>query len=206
MSKIITTTSLQAFMSQNGTLVASVAQQVVNSVNQWIETRTNRAWGELVTVTERYDWAPLIWLRHQDIDITADTMTIQLGYPHLLQSPLDSTSFFWNEWGRVTMYLQSPGQFNISAVNNDLVEITYNYGVVDVPDDLVMAALGIAAGFYNWAVNGQKDIVSASVGTYRLEYLGRVRQTPAAGVAPDISLNTAQANWAIVDSYTMVKQ
>jgi hypothetical protein len=35
-----------------------------------------------------------------------------------------------------------------------------------------LAALGIAAGFYNWATSEQKEIVSAQVGSYRINYAG----------------------------------
>lgn len=201
---------------------APVGQQVTDAVNQWVETYTNRCFGEIKTVVERYDWAPAIYLRHIDIVEESDdmdtptTMSIQLGYPHLLQSALDSTSYFYNTWGRVTMYLQNPGEFNPSAVNNDLVEITYQYGyhalgyqedgvTPIVPDDLATAALGIAAGFYNWATNGQKDIVGASVGSYRLQYIGGVRGTPDpnGGADPDLPMNREKQNWTIIDSYRM---
>lgn len=202
MSKIFTSSDLAAYM--NMTLVDAVAQQVVISINQWIENRTNRCWGELVTATnERHDWAPSIWTNHQDVSTAANSMTIILGYPNLQTSTLTSTSFFWNNYGRVTMYLQNPSQFNPSAVNNDLVQITYTYGVAVVPDDLVMAALGVAAGFYNWATNGQKDIVAASVGSYKLTYAGAVRGVGGGpdGNAPPASMNTNQANWEIIESY-----
>jgi Group II intron, maturase-specific domain len=41
-----------------------------------------------------------------------------------------------------------------------------------VPEDLKLAALGLAAGFYNWVTNGQKEVSSAQVGSYRLQYVG----------------------------------
>lgn len=340
MSKIFTTEDLQSYMNNAAIWNAAVGSQVVTSVNQWVENYTHRCFGEIKTVTEKYDWSPELWLRHMDVntdrgpnvasmgiptfntptpsatgdtlpadtyyyvvtavsdyaqtaddeqtgetrksnevtvtttgnessvslswtpltgasgyniyrstssggetllaslaDMTAFTdtgantptsqtpphvsggMTIKLGYPHLIKSTLDNTSFFWNRWGRVTMYLQNPGEFNPSAVNNDLVEVTYSYGYVDqtlgtngyqedgvtsvVPDDLMMAALGIAAGYYNWATNGQKDIVAASVGTYKLQYIGSVRGIAGPGVRPDIEENHDKQNWAIIDSYVM---
>ena len=319
----------------NASLNATIAQQVVDAVNQWVESRTHRCFGEIRTVTERRDWEPEIWLHHMDVntnqgpnvvamgvpnvatptaadtggtlpanlyyyvvtalsnyaqttdeqtgetagstevsirtggstsvvtldwaslpdaagyniyrstesggetllasvgnvtsfqDTGADTpgmqtpppvsggMTITLGYPHLLQSTLDNTSFFWNEYGRVTMYLQAPLEFNPSAVNNDLVQITYSYGYTTlgynsdgtptVPDDLNEAALGIAAGFYNWVTNGQRDIVAASVGQFRLQFAGSIRGTP--GVTGDLALNPSQnvgdVHWMTVESYKM---
>lgn len=227
MSKIFTSSDLQAYMQSPANWNDAVGAQVTDSLNQWIDTYTHRCFGEIKTVTERYDWSPSIWLRHMDIKVPDNNpastvpMTIKLGYPHLQQSTLDSTSFFYNKWGRVTMYLQAPFEFNPSAVNNDLVEITYSYGYVDptlgtngyledgetpvVPDDLVMATLGIAAGFYNWATSNQRDIVAASIGTYRLQYLGAVR---GAGSEPgvrdsDFAINHDKQNWSVLDSYKM---
>ena len=55
---------------------------------------------------------------------------------------------------------------------SDWLEVTYSYGKDDVPADLKLAVLGIAAGFYNWAIGGQKEIVSTQVGSYRVEYAG----------------------------------
>lgn len=222
MSKIFTSTDLQAYMNSPANWSDAIGQQVTDSVNQWVETYTKRCFGEIKTVTERYDWVPAIYLRHMDIvelpdDPTAQTtMIIKLGYPHLLQSLLDSTSYFYDTWGRITMYLQNPVEFNPSAVNNDLVEITYQYGyhalgyqsdgkTPIVPDDLQLAALGIAAGFYNWATNNQKDIVSASIGTYRLQFIGGVRGVPdpTGGPDPDLPMNREKQNWAIIDTYKM---
>lgn len=184
----------------NKTLVSGVATQVVNAVNQYVENRTNRFWGGTTTLTERYDWAPRIWLHHQDVQSIG---FIKLGYPGLLQSTLDTTSYFFNSLGRVTMYLQQPTQFNPSAVNNDLVQIQYTYGVATVPQDLFLATLGIAANFYNWATSGQKDIVATSVGSYRIETIGAVRSIPG---VPSPATNTSEANWQVIDSYRMRRQ
>lgn len=199
MSKIITVAGLQSYMSKNSSFKANIGKSVVDAVNAWIESRTHRSWGEITTITERYDWAPRIWLNHQDIVTDPGSMTVKFGYPNLQQSVLDSTSYFWNSLGRVTIYLQNPSAFNPSAVNNDLVEIQYSYGVLDVPEDLVLAALGVAAGFYNWSAdNNQKDIVSTAVGTYRVQFAGAIR-----GALPNPAQNVADANWAIIESYCM---
>lgn len=200
MSNIITLSDLAASMPTT-TLNSPVATQVVAAVNQYIENRTNRCWGTTTTITERYDWAPRIWLHHQDVQSIG---FIKLGYPGLTQSTLDSTSYLFNEYGRVTMYLMQPTQFNPSAVNNDLVQIQYTYGQTNVPEDLILAALGIAANFYNWAINGNKDVVAASVGSYRLEFSGAVRGAGGgANGDPPASTSTNQVNWNIIDSYRM---
>jgi hypothetical protein len=212
MSKIITTTSLTAYMG--ATLNPQQASTVVNGMNRYVENRTSRCWGELNSVEERYDWNPLIWLRHQDVQ---SIESIVLGYPGLETSTLDATSYFFNSYGRVTMYLQQPTQFNPSAVNNDLVLISYVYGytglgfsdeddtVPEVPEDLLMATLGIAAHYYDWLTNGQKDVVSAGVGTFKLTFSGSVRGVGGGpdGNSPASSLSTDQQNWDVIDSYKM---
>jgi hypothetical protein len=71
------------------------------------------------------------------------------------------------------------------------LEVTYTYGVDEVPEDLKLAALAIAAGFYNWATNEQKEIVSAQVGSYRVSYGGSAQ---SGGTNND-------ANWAVIKSY-----
>ncbi len=321
MSNIITTAALNTFM--NATLLDGVSSSVVSAVNQYVEDYTGRFWGGTNTVTERYDWAPRIWLRHQDVnmnggpnvvsmgvpnlatpvasstggtlpaatyfyvvtalskagqisddetgettnsnevnvtttgststvmlswdavtgaysynvyrsttsgsetllasvtsgttftDTGADTpgtqtppavsggMTVILGYPNKMQEQLDNTSFFWDEWGRLTMYLQEPRQYNPSAVNNDLVQITYTYGVTTVPADMQSAALAIAANFYNWCTNNQKDVVSTSIGSYRLEFEGAVRGVgdPNNGNAPAVAHSTMQMHWNTLNRY-----
>ncbi len=323
MSSIIAESDLANFMVGT-TLNSSLATTVTSSVNQYIEDFTNRCWGELNTVTERYDWSPLIYLRHQDVntnqgpnvvsmgvptlnasvgsatggtlpagtyyyvvtalskygqisddqtgetsrsnevtvtttgstssvslswnalngadgynvyrstssgaetflatvtgttftDTGADTpttqtppaesggMTVILGYPNKMQETLDNTSFFWDQWGRVTMYLQQPRQYNPSAVNNDLVQITYSYGVTFVPQDMIAAALAIAANFYNWCTNYQKDVVSTSIGSYRMEFEGGVRGVGGGpdGNAPPVAHSTMQMHWNTLNRYRM---
>lgn len=325
MSSIIQVSDLASFMP-GVTLNSALASTVVSGINQYIEDYTNRCWGEATTVTERYDWAPLIYLRHQDIntnagpnvvsmgvpsvstpvisatggtlpagtyyyvvtglskygqlsdtdevgetsrsnEVTATTtgstssvelswtplagadgyniyrstaagtetllatvtsgtsftdtgsdtpgtqtppavsggMTVILGYPNKMQETLDNTSFFWDQWGRVTMYLQQPRQFNPSAVNNDLVQIIYTYGVITVPQDMFSAALGIAANFYNWAINGDKDVVSTSIGTYKLEFAGAIRGVGGGptGNQPPVAHSVMQMHWNTLDRYRM---
>jgi hypothetical protein len=194
MSKIITSDDLTTY--KNKTLVPAVAQQVVDAINTWVETRTHRCFGETKTVTERYDWGHRVWLRQQDIDTTS--LTLKLGYPNQAQSILPTTGYWVNTFGRVTLLWQQLSATSPSVSYNDYLEATYTYGVAIVPDDLFLAVLSIAATFYNYAVNDQQDIVAATVGTYRLQYSGSVRGV--AGSA-DPAKSTADANWQVIDSY-----
>lgn len=195
MSNIITTTELSAYM--NKTLNSAIAGQVVAAVNKWIETRTHRTWGvpvaDLVDITERRDWARNIYLRNQDI---VAVTSVKLGYPGGTQHTLTSDSYSWDEIGRISLFTGS--QILLSPLNGrDYVEVTYTHGVAEVPEDLKLAALGVAAGFYNYAVNNQGDVSSAQVGSYRLTY----RQQTDGTKNP--ANNTNDFNWSIIDSYKL---
>jgi hypothetical protein len=65
MSSIITPSDLNAYTQK--TLATAVAKQAVDAVNAYIERVTHRCWGDSVTVKEVCDYAPRIWLRHQDV-------------------------------------------------------------------------------------------------------------------------------------------
>lgn len=198
MSQVVTSADLATYL--NKTPVAGVAQQVIDGVNAWIESTTKRCWGETRTVTERYDWKRIIYLRHQDV---VSVTTVKLGIPGQTQTTLPSTSYWSNSFGRLTLLSQftRPGAPSIGSVfYNDYIEVAYTYGVEDTPDDLKEAALGIAAGMYNWAINGQKDVSQIQVGSYRLNFEG-VKPNPKANPA---ATNTAEMHWRTVMSYRTV--
>lgn len=193
MSTITTSADLQTYM--NRTLVAGVASDVVNAVNDWVESETHRCWGETKQVTEKYSWDSVVWLRHCDL-VSVDE--VQLGWPGQTQGVVDPSAYFSDEFGRLTFYMYANP--NMSRLYNDYLQIKYTYGVATAPNDLKLAALGIAAGFYNWATNNQKDIVASQVGSYRLEYAGRVRSGTN---GPDPANNTNDANWRTISRYAM---
>ncbi len=205
MSQIFTASDLATYM--NKTLVTGLATQVVDAINQWVETRTKRCWGDTVTVDERYDFKRLFWLRHQDI-ITINS--IKVGWPGQTQNTVDPNAYYSNVLGRVTMFMPlinvpvgsgGVGGYNsTSLLLNDYMDINYTYGAINVPEDLFLASLGIAAGFYNFAANGAQNVVAASVGSYRLEYIGAVRGISGPG-AGNPAMNTADANWEVIESY-----
>lgn len=196
MSDIITTDDLANYMTPK-TLIPQVASQVVSSMNAWVESRTNRVWGETATVVERHDWGRTLWLRHQDVIAIS---ALKVGWPGQVQTTIDPTGYFLNPRGRVTMFWQVLSQPVSSPLYNDYVEVSYTHGVLSVPEDLKLAVLGVSAGFYNFATNGQKDVSSASVGSYKLEY-GAKHLIPTR--KPETV--TAEANWSIIDMYKMRK-
>jgi hypothetical protein len=75
MSSIISTSDLNSFTQK--TLNSAIASQVVAAVNAYIERVTHRCWGDTTTVTERYDYASRLWLRHQDVQ---EVQSINFGY------------------------------------------------------------------------------------------------------------------------------
>lgn len=195
MSSIISIDDLNDYMSKS--LTPTVAQQAVDAVNAWVEKYTNRCWGETRSITERYDWKLVTYLRHQDV-VSIDG--IKLGYPGQTQSTFDPKGYYVNPLGRLTFFAYGYGGGPLvgNGRYHDWMEISYTYGVLDVPDDLKMAALAIAALNYNWATNGNKDIVATSVGTYKVQYSGSVRG--AAGV-PSPALHIEEANMQMINSY-----
>lgn len=196
MSQIITTNDLNTYMSPK-TLLPAVAAQVVDAMNAWVETKTNRVWGETKDVVERLDWGRTLYLRHQDVTAIS---AIKVGWPGQTQTTIAASGYFFNSRGRVTMFWQALSRPNPgSPLYRDYLEVSYTHGVTAVPGDLKLATLGIAAGFYNFATNGQKDVSSAAVGSYKLEYGKHL----LAGRKPETIV--ADANWTIIDSYKMRK-
>jgi hypothetical protein len=193
MSQIITIDDLTGYM--NKTLTSTVAQQVVDAVNAYVERVTHRCWGETKIATERVDWNSSLYLRHQDV---VGITTINTGYPGQTPDLMDEADYYVNPLGRVSFFTSTGGLAPAtrgSRSRNDWLEITYEYGQLEVPEDLRLAALGLAAGFYNWASNGQREISSTQVGSYRVQFAGSGQ--PGGGDA------TADAHRSIIASYAM---
>jgi hypothetical protein len=195
MSQIFTKAELVSYMQGKATS-DTLAQSITSAVNQWVETYTHRCWGDTATVAdEQYPWNSVVWLRHMDIQ---SITSVKLGWPGQQQSVVDSSAYYLNPLGRLTFYMFA--NQNMSRLYNDYLHISYVHGVAAVPDDLKLAAMAIAAGFYNWAANANQQVVAASVGSYRLEYIGAVR---APSGTPNPAVNIAEANWSVIDGYVM---
>jgi hypothetical protein len=199
MTQIITTSDLASFMNGQ-TLVSSISTQVVAAVNAFIETRTKRSWGEIQTVTETYDFRAPLWLRHQDVIVDGSMpIVVKIGYPNVAQQTIASTGYFANSLGRLTLYFAASS--GLSVRNNDLLQVTYSYGVLgpQIPEDLKTASLSIAQRLYNHVTNNGQDIVASSVGSYRVESIGAIRGTGSGG--PNPAMNTSEMYFQIVDGY-----
>lgn len=198
MSSIITTIDLRSSLPSVD-VDSALASQVVSAVNAYVENQTHRCWGELATVTERYDLDKTLWLKHQDVTAIA---SIKLGWPQHDQQTLDASGYFFNSYGRVTLIWEAMGGVpsNWVSIRNDFLEIEYTYGVEDVPDDLKQAAIGIGAGMYNWAKAGGHEVVRTSVGSYQVQYANGIRS--AAGT-PEPWNNQAEVYFRTIASFAM---
>lgn len=198
MSKIFTPENLNTYAGK--TLTQGLANQITSAVNSYIETQTKRCWGESRVVTgERYNWGRSLWLRHMDV---TSIQALNLGYPQMTGTQLQpANTYFFDSWGRVTLFWQLMGGVPTSSVfYRDYVSVDYTYGTETVPDDLREAALGIALQMYNWADQGGQQIVSTSVGSYRLEFAGAVR---GANEGPTPWKDVAEAHFRTVMSHAM---
>lgn len=173
MSIIITTQELDAYTGK--ALDAARSAQMVAAVNKFVERTTNRSWGALATITdELHDDAPVIFLRHQDV---TEVLTVKRGQFPSDQTTLQSTQYFCNDLGRLVLSENLPA---LRARRDDL-RVSYKHGVADVPEDLKLATLALAADFYNYAASNNQEITAEAIGSYRLSYASG--QSSGAGAA-----------------------
>lgn len=203
MSKIITATELNSYTSK--TLDSAVAGFIVDALDGYVDRETSRSFGELQTVTETYDYRGLIWLRHMDI---TEIVSVKLGFPGQSPYEVPADGYRFNPLGRLRLNgrtIDAP----VSYDEIDYVEVTYKYGFTKlgytdspantaprVPADLKHAALAIAAGFYNYATEGQREVLAASIDGYREEYAGRTDQASS-------GKNTRDSHFSVISGYAM---
>lgn len=173
MSAVVQLSDLSAYTGKDLAADAKAAQ-VVAAINQWILNYTGRSFGATVVITgEVHDYKPVVWLDHQDVQ---SVQSLKIGYPTQTQQTLAVGNYYVNEYGRLT--LNRSGADIPSRGNYDLVTVDYTYGKAIVPPDLQLAALGLAADFYNDTGSSQGAITMAMVGQYRLQYSGKNNYTP----------------------------
>lgn len=170
---------------------------IASAINQQIETATARLWGDTKTVTEDYDLTGVMWLRNMDVK---DVTEIKIGYPNEERTVVDSSSYTWNQYGRVTLsYLPLKV---LPPTTNDYVQVKYEYGVPadEVPADLVFAALSLAASNYSYSIeHGGKEVTSERIGSYALIYGGNSGRS-GQGAGGDQQLNSRE--WEVIKSYS----
>lgn len=173
MSAVLDITDLSTYTKKDLS-TDSKAAQVVAAVNAWIFNYTGRVFGATAVVTnEVHDYKPVIWLDHQDVQ---SIQAIRIGYPNMNPQSIPAGNYFVNEYGRVM--LNMGGVDLPSKGNYDLIGVDYTYGKANVPDDLKLAALGLAADFYNDTGSSAGAITMAMVGQFRLQFNGKDNYTP----------------------------
>jgi hypothetical protein len=162
MSSIITLTDLEAYTGE--TIDPTKGALVVAAVNDYIEHSTGRSWGATETVTgEMHDYAPVIFLRHQDV---AGVSKVERGQGTNDRTTLAVSEYFVNNVGRLVLSENRIG----FRKTRDFIHVDYTYGVSTVPGDLKLAALALASDFNTYATDGQKEVSSEGIGSYRLTY------------------------------------
>jgi hypothetical protein len=162
MSNIITLTELQSYTGQ--TLDPAKGAQVVSAVNSYVEGVTGRSWGgDAVEATETHDYAPSIFLRHQDV---VEVSKVETAQGSEQRTTLDADGYFFNDSGRLTL---SSVRYGFRPIK-DYIHVTYTYGATDVPGDLKLAALALGSDYYTYADDGQKQITSEGIDSYKLSY------------------------------------
>lgn len=185
MSQIITKSDLTGI---NAAINDALGALVADGINDMIENMTSRSWGEVKTVTERYNASGVIWLNH--MDITAVT-SVKTGYPQQDQETLESSSYHWTPDGRLEL-----GGYTGYSTRANYVEVTYSYGVAKekIPYDLKMAAVGIALSYADWLKNSGKTVNRAQSGSYMLEFArGTDDPTKGGTVTRDIKIVESHA-------------
>ncbi|PPG60264.1 hypothetical protein [Rathayibacter sp. AY1C5] len=156
MSQLITVTELKGYLDEEVNAVQ--AALAVNAVNEYVESETGRSWGEILSGTETHDYASVIFLRHQDV-ITATDVEVN-------GSTLGDDAYSISDTGRLVLSAVRSG----FRAERSAVRVTYTYGVLFPPADLKLAALALAADFYNYVGDGQKEVTSEGIGSMRLTY------------------------------------
>lgn len=191
MSKIITAQQLK---DVNPAVSDTLGALVADAVNAWIENVTSRCWGDTKTVTERYDASDVVWLRHMDVQ---QVVAIKSGYPLQEQTTLEAGSYYSSPDGRLTLGSGFGNRWATRPV--DYLEIQYTYGVAEenVPGDLILAAIGIATGYYEYVSSGGREVSRAQVGSYTVQYAA------SAGIGQGNSDAPVSRDMQVVNSYAM---
>lgn len=157
---VISNTDLETYMAGE-TLDSDRTTQVVAAVNAYVENVTGRSFGGTKTITDEvHDAASVIFLRHADV---SEVLSVKRGRGNGTPTTLEADSYFVNSYGRLVLSEARNGFYR----GRDYVKVSYTYGVADVPADLKLAALSIAADFYSYANDGNTMVTEIAIGSYR---------------------------------------
>ena len=160
---IITTQELGEYLGIDPTGNAKISS-IVSAVNAWVVNYTSRHFGEDITITEKHDYAPVVFLNEADIksitSVKVNGETIDLS-----DLKIDKTT------GRILIYPYGEAKYGRNYF--DAIEVVYVVGG-GVPADLKLATLQLASDNYNRNDSGEGNIASESVGGYSKSYGGAV--------------------------------
>lgn len=171
------------------------ANDVIDGVNKWVSDYTGRFFGEVVDLTEVFDYAPAIFLHHIDItevesvkvygqDITADTL-------------VNRTT------GRVVISKYGY-DLNVSRRGYDAIEVKYKSGIMTVPQELKMATLQLAMDNYNRKDGKDAGISATSIGGYSIAY-GNAVSTSMAQANATSGQQSAMTDYMAVFNFYRVR-
>lgn len=145
-------------------------QMYIDMLPQWLYDITGVWFGSLKTETEIQDYRPVVFLDNVYIKevskikqgrITDETTEDSLSEVHGYSVD--------NKTGRVT--LSTTGyKDQYERTDYDQLQITYTYGLVDVPAAVKMAAILMVRGMANEISSGGTTVTSERVGNYQKTY------------------------------------
>lgn len=168
---MITLAELKTYLGITGTDEDATLTLVVNAINAQIEQTTLRNWGDDKTRTEIHDYRDSIFLQRMGVKSITSVKNYQTG-TETESDPLDSDSYTFNKYGRLTIDQNYGDDYNRGHYN--AITVVYVYGKLtgeEVPADLKLAALQQAKEYYEGtAGNDSRKVKSESTGSYRIEF------------------------------------
>lgn len=166
MSKIITINDLNGYIGSNVSNDPR-ATAIVAAVNDWVESYTGRVVGEVKTVTDVLDYAPVVFVAHPDITEVTEVK--------LFGDVLDGDDYRMSlKTGRLVLSLRGRNR-NLRS-DYDQVEVTYKTGIAEVPADLKGATLQLAADNYARKDAEGAGVTAESIDGYSIQY-GKQQET-----------------------------
>lgn len=155
---------------------------MLKGVSDFIDTYTGRTWrGSVAVVDEEHDLPTnsdgVFFL--QNMDVTAvDALKIGTPFGPSYQTLTPAVDYLWNKYGRVVIPNFTTG-FQTSTFGNygyqtgpissyGAILVSYHYGTVTAPDQVVMACLDIAQTMYTH--KGKNGLWEERVGDYIVRY------------------------------------
>ena len=158
----------QNLMDYAGVQQSNRLSQIVASVNAWVTAYTKRHFGNEEIIEETHDYAPVIFLREADIK-TVDEVVINGTSVDVSELVIDKDT------GRVR--ITTFGENRYGRIFFDAIKVKYKVGTANVPEDLKLATLQLAAEQLNRNDKKDANIASESVGGYSRSFTRNANQS-----------------------------